>query len=81
MDSGGYNNDNLNDQNRNRGQITHRERGGLIPINAHILNVANVTSEEVEEYQKVQLGDIIIVGYVVGQRYNNSWLCCRLSRI
>jgi len=66
MDSGGYNNDNLNEQNRNRGQITHRERGGLIPINAHILNVANVTSEEVVEYQKVQLGDIIIVGYVVG---------------
>ena len=42
-----------------------RERGGLIPITAHILDSAEVTKEETIEYQGVTISDITAVGYVV----------------
>ena len=69
MDSGGYLNDISSTPyeetpNRGKSQYTHRERGGLIPITAHILHSSTVTQDETVEYREVQLGDIIIVGYV-----------------
>ena len=69
MDSGGYLNDTSSTPyeetpNRGKSQYTHRERGGLIPITAHILHSSTVTQDETVEYREVQLGDIIIVGYV-----------------
>ncbi len=69
MDSGGYLNDTTqtpydDTPNRPKSQYTHRERGGLIPITTHILNSATVTQDETVEYREVQLGDIILVGYI-----------------
>ena len=69
MDSGGYLNDTTqtpydDTPNRPKSQYTHRERGGLIPITSHILNSATVTQDETVEYKDVQLGDIILVGYI-----------------
>ena len=46
-------------------KYAHIERGGLIPINAHILNSSSITEDETVEYKEVQLGDIIIVGYII----------------
>ena len=46
-------------------KYAHIERGGLIPINAHILNSSSITEDETVEYKDVQLGDIIIVGYII----------------
>ena len=69
MDSGGYLNDTTqtpfeDTPNRPKSQYSHRERGGLIPITSHILNSATVTQDETVEYREVQLGDIILVGYI-----------------
>lgn len=42
-----------------------RERGGLIPITANIINKAEITREETVEYQGVSIIDITSVGYLV----------------
>lgn len=42
-----------------------RERGGLIPVTANILNEAEVTKEETVEYQGVPISDITAIGYVI----------------
>ena len=43
----------------------NRERSGIIPVTALILNEAEVTKEESVLYQGVPLGDITIVGYII----------------
>ena len=42
-----------------------RERGGLIPITANIINKAEISQEGSVEYQGVSIIDITAVGYVV----------------
>ena len=42
-----------------------RERGGLIPVTAHIINNADVTPDDSVEFQGVNIIDITAVGYVV----------------
>ena len=42
-----------------------RERGGLIPVTANIINKAEINQEETVEYQGVSIIDITAVGYVV----------------
>ena len=39
-------------------------RGGLVPINAHILKMATINQEEAIEYNGVPLSDVTIVGYI-----------------
>ena len=46
-------------------KYAHIERGGLIPITSYILNLSSITEDETVEYRDVQLGDIIIVGYII----------------
>ena len=41
-----------------------RERGGLIPVTATILNEAEVTKEETVEYQSIPISDIMAIGYI-----------------
>ena len=41
-----------------------RERGGLIPVTATILNEAEVTKEETVEYQGIPISDIMAIGYI-----------------
>jgi hypothetical protein len=59
---GGY----LESDNRNEMSSVGkgRERGGLIPITAKILNDAAVNQEEAVEYQGNVLSDVSIVGYL-----------------
>ena len=42
-----------------------RERGGLIPVTANIINKAEINQDETVEYQGVNIVDITAVGYVV----------------
>lgn len=42
-----------------------RERGGLIPITAKILNESSINQEECVEYMGHYLSDISIVGYLM----------------
>ena len=42
-----------------------RERSGLIPVTANIINKADVGQDEIVEYQGVCIIDITAVGYVV----------------
>ena len=42
-----------------------RERGGLIPITAAILNQAEVTKEDTVEYEGIPIIDITAVGYII----------------
>ena len=42
-----------------------RERGGLIPVTANIINKAEITQDESVEYQGVTIIDITACGYVV----------------
>lgn len=42
-----------------------RERGGLIPVTANILNSAEVTKEETVEYQGIPISDITAIGYII----------------
>ena len=42
-----------------------RERGGLIPVTANIINKAEINQDEGVEYQGVSIVDITAVGYVV----------------
>ena len=42
-----------------------RERGGLIPITANIINKAEITRYETVEYQGLSIIDITAVGYLV----------------
>ena len=42
-----------------------RERGGLIPVTANIINKAEINQEETVEYQGVSIIDITAVGYIV----------------
>ena len=42
-----------------------RERGGLIPVTASIINKAEISQDETVEYQGVSIIDITAVGYVV----------------
>lgn len=51
--------------NQNSGIQRPRERGGLIPITAHILSQATVNLEESIEYNGNLLSDICLVGYIV----------------
>ena len=57
--AGNFENENTN---QTRGKNQNREKGGLIPITAKILNEISITSEETMEYQGVQLYDVYIVG-------------------
>ena len=41
------------------------ERGGLIPITAHILNESEVTKDETVEYKGIPISDITLVGYMI----------------
>ena len=51
--------------NQNSAIQRPRERGGLIPITAHILSQATVNLEESIEYNGNRLSDICLVGYIV----------------
>ena len=51
--------------NQNSAMQRPRERGGLIPITAHILSQATVNLEESIEYNGNLLSDICLVGYIV----------------
>ena len=42
-----------------------RERGGLVPITANIINKAEISQDESVEYQGVSIIDITAVGYLV----------------
>ena len=47
--------------------ISHHshERGGLIPITAHILNESEITKDETVEYKGIPINDITLVGYII----------------
>ena len=49
-----------------------RERGGLIPVTATILNQAEVTKDETVEYEGVPISDITAVGYIVDYKEMES---------
>ena len=51
--------------NQNSAMQRPRERGGLIPITAHILSQATVNPEESIEYNGNLLSDICLVGYIL----------------
>lgn len=51
--------------NQNSTTQRPRERGGLIPITAHILSQATVNQEESIEYNGNLLSDICLVGYIM----------------
>ena len=51
--------------NENSAMQRPRERGGLIPITAHILSQATVNLEESIEYNGNLLSDICLVGYIL----------------
>ena len=55
-----------NDNNAKDGQSgpKYRERGGLVPITARILNESTVNNEEAIEYLGSLLSDVCIVGYI-----------------
>ena len=59
------NNKNYNDISQSGKSHPTRERGGLIPVTATILNEAEVTKEETVEYQGVPISDITAIGYVI----------------
>lgn len=59
-----------NDMKNEGGAGKTRERGGLIPISAKILNDAVVNQEEGVEYMGNLLSDVCIVGYL--KDYNES---------
>ena len=56
--------------NQNSAMQRPRERGGLIPITAHILSQATVNPEESIEYNGNLLSDICLVGYILD--YNDK---------
>ena len=58
-------NKNYNEINQSGKSHSSRERGGLIPVTANILNEAEVTKEETVEYQGVPISDITAIGYVI----------------
>ena len=58
------NNKNYEPQSGNKYQPS-RERGGLVPVTANIINKAEITQDESIEYQGVTIIDIVLVGYVV----------------
>ena len=60
----GYKNHNYENQSGNKYQ-SPRERGGLIPVTANIINKAEITQENSVEYQGVTIIDLTAVGYVV----------------
>ena len=45
-------------------QSISSEKGGLIPITAHIFNQATINQDEAIEFKRVLLSDICIVGYI-----------------
>ena len=51
-------------QNDHQSQNKYRERGGLIPITAKILNDSIVNQEESVQYLDNILSDVSIVGYL-----------------
>lgn len=55
----------VDEGNQNSAIQRPRERGGLIPITAHILSQATVNLEESIEYNGNLLSDICLVGYIV----------------
>ena len=59
------NNKNYNDISQSGKTHSTRERGGLIPVTANILNQAEVTKEETVEYQGIPISDITAIGYVI----------------
>ena len=58
-------NQNYNEFGQIQKSHTTRERGGLIPVTANIINEAQVTKEETVEYQGVPISDITAMGFVV----------------
>lgn len=52
--------------------LSSRERGGLIPVTAHIINKAEVTKEETVEYQGVTISDITAIGYIVDYKESEA---------
>lgn len=59
----------LNDEmNQNSNMPRPRERGGLIPITAHILSQATVNPDEAIEYNGNLLSDICLVGYITNYK-------------
>ena len=55
---------NSNDISQSGKSHSIRERGGLIPVTATILNEAEVTKEETVEYQGIPISDIMAIGYI-----------------
>lgn len=55
---------NSNDVSQSGKSHSIRERGGLIPVTATILNEAEVTKEETVEYQGIPISDIMAIGYI-----------------
>jgi hypothetical protein len=60
MNHGGF----FDDGKDNQSSTKTYNRGGLVPINAHILKKATINQDEVIEYNGVQLSDVTIVGYI-----------------
>ena len=55
---------NYENQSNNKCQV-QRERGGLIPVTANIINKAEINQDESVEYQGVNIIDITAIGYLV----------------
>ena len=59
------NNKNINDVSQSGKSHSIRERGGLIPVTANIIQEAEVTKEETVEYQGIPISDITAIGYII----------------
>jgi hypothetical protein len=64
MHQGGYLPDNM-DNRENSSNPKTRDKGGLIPVTAKIINDSSVNQDELIEYLGVTLSDISIVGYLM----------------
>lgn len=66
MDNNETNNNYHSNENQSNSKYqSYRERGGLVPVTANIINKAEVTQEETVEYQGTTIIDITAVGYIV----------------
>ena len=59
------NNKNYNELSQSGKSRQTHERGGIIPVTANIINEAEVTKDEIVEYQGISINDITAIGYVI----------------
>src|SRR5690349_8715625 len=65
MQQGGFLQENNFDNKDSGSAQKTRDKGGLIPVTAKIINDASINQEELIEYMGVNLSDISIVGYMM----------------